>query len=148
MVLGSYYPVCSFLWTNDLLPEKIAMDTLIKYFGQLLQCLSGWYYSGYGDPSESHCLTLPIPIGSTIWIPLVTMSYPCILYIRNLSIDPAQWFEFTWNKDENFGAYIGPSEGFVFDRVLGTLYVRPGDPSKACIINASTVALKHTDQSV
>jgi hypothetical protein len=126
------------------------MDRLIQLANAIYSSFCGWFYSGYGDPQDSQCGNLDIEIGATDWKPLLSMTYPCILYIRNRSVDVAllQYVEWTWNKAGNQGAYMGYDEGFVFDKVLGTLYVRSGDVTKTASINFATVSLKHTEQNI
>lgn len=127
------------------------MDKIIEILTLIYNAICGKYFSGYGDPADSQAGDLAIAVGNVTWLPLLTMSYPCILYLRNNSVDlPAllQEIQFTWNKNFPVGGRIAYDKGVVFDNVIGTLYVMAGDPAKTANVNFATAALKHSDQSI
>ncbi len=126
------------------------MDTIIQALETIFKALCDMYYAAYGDSSESQSGDLNIAIGNVIWLPLLTMGYPCILYLRNTSVDAAllQEIQFSWNKELAIGGRIAYDKGIVFDKVVGTLYIKVGDATKTGAVNFCTVSLKHSDQNI
>ncbi len=126
------------------------METIVRALETIFRALCDSFYHAFGDPSDSQGGDVAMAIGVIDWIPLVTMNYPCILYLRNTSVDAAllQELQFSWNKRDIIGGRIAYGGGVIFDRVQGTVYVKPGDPTKTAAANFSAVSLKHSSQNI
>ena len=130
------------------------MDQLLELIKSFYDSICAMFISGgYGDPVDSQNGDINIPIiapNIPQWQPVITMNYPCILYLRNTSVDAAkiQGIRFSFNKMATTGGLLGYEEAIVFDKVIGTLYIQPDDPAKTAAINFATIALKHSEQNV
>ena len=124
----------------------------MEIFAKILAILCAWYYHGFGDPSESQSGDITIAVGDQNWKSLCTMNYPCVLYLRNTSVDPglAQEIQFTFNNTTAVGGRIAYDKTLVLDRAIGNLYVKRGDAAAPVLVgvNFATASLKHSSQNI
>jgi hypothetical protein len=119
---------------------------MLELLDKIRQILCNIFHQGFGDPKDSQAGDYQLP-ADNIWHPLLTMEYPCILYLRNTTAF-AQEIQLTWNKELPVGGRIAFGLPLILDKVIGTLYVKVGNPLLTGNINFMAVAIKHSDQNV
>ncbi len=107
-------------------------------FEALCRAIKSLFMSGFGDSVDSGGGDFAVP-ASLEWIQLFSIATPAVLLLRTLDIptgvESKEIFITFNNKAPGTGFRMPADSILTFDDVIGTLYVRPVDPTETVNIN-------------